>query len=375
MNKTGIITYHSAYNFGSVLQAFATQQTLCDLARPADMINYRMAEQKYYYQRIIHPRYGAKRAVSESVNLLGLSKRRCRALRFENFFTDYLLLTPEVCEPEDVYSQWQQYDTVISGSDQIWNKHSCELNHNEWHYMDPYLLKGFHGHKISYASSVGNMTDEELHRIAPELQQFDALSFRESVTAEKMSTFLRRPVANVLDPTFLLTKDEWIRHMDLQGRRDEKFILAYFLCRPKILAQRLPVLLKLAKNRGCKIRLITPFAYLPLFDKQIEYHIEYGPKEFLNALYNAEEVVTDSYHGTILSVNFGKDFYSLCKAGGAEFRKTDILERLGLADRIISDFSKISDLNLPPVDYSSVYAKLDALRQHSINYLKTALEV
>lgn len=375
MNKTALITYHSAYNFGSVLQAFATQQTLCGLAHPADIINYRMDEQKYYYQRILHPRYGTKRMILESANLLKKAKFHCRALQFESFFSDYLLLTPEMSEPEEVYSQWQQYDTVISGSDQIWNKHSCELHHNEWHYMDPYLLKGFHGRKISYASSICGMTDEELLRITPELRQFDALSFRESVTAEKMSNILNRPVEEVLDPTFLLTRDEWIKHMNLLEQHGEKYILAYFLCGPKRLAQYLPILSKLGKRRGCKIKLITPFAYLPLPDRQVEYHIEYGPIDFLNALYNAEAVITGSYHGTILSVNFGKEIYSICKAGGAEFRKTDILERLGMDDRIIYDVTQISDIELPPIDYSSVYAKLDTLRRHSLNYLKTALEV
>ena len=151
------------------------------------------------------------------------------------------------------------------------------------------------------------------------------------------------------------------------------FLLIFFVGRNNF-AQSLPVLSRLAKKRDCKVKLITPFAYLPYPDRRIEYHPEYGPIEFLEALYNAEAIGTDSYHGTILSVNLGKEFYSICKSGGAEFRKTDILGRLGLQDRIIHDVVMIPELDMPPIDYTDVYAKLDDLRQHSLKYLQTSLK-
>ena len=371
---TGLLTYHSAYNYGSVLQAYATQNALAYLDYPADLINYRMDEQKRFYQVFYRTGFGVKTWIMDLLQTPCNKKRTYRAEKFENFFENYFLLTEELSQPEEVVSHWRQYDTVISGSDQIWNKHSCELEHNDWQYMDPYLLKGFSGRKISYASSVGNMTDIELQRILPELRSFDALSFRESASAEKMDVLLGRPVETVLDPTFLLTKDDWISHLQLQKNDDERYILAYSLGGPKQLLRLLPILLRLSKKRDCKIRVMTPFAYFPYPDKRIEYHPEYGPIEFMDALYNAEAVVTDSYHGTILSVNFGKEFYSICKSGGSEFRKTDILERLDLQDRVVHDATMIPELGLPPIDYKAVNAKLTDMRQHSLNYLQTALK-
>ena len=302
------------------------------------------------------------------------ARRKERAGRYERFFAEYFQLSRKVSEPLEVTEFWNQYDLIVSGSDQIWNKHSCELEHNDWQCMDPYLLKGFNGRKISYASSVGNMTDTELQHILPELQQFDALAFRESVSAGKMAALLGRQVDTVLDPTFLLTKDEWSARFQLRRPSDKRYILVYSLGGPKKIVRLPPILSKLAEKRDCKVKLVTPFAYFPCLDKRIEYHPEYGPVEFLDALNNAEMVVTDSYHGTVLSVNFGKEFYSICKSGGAEFRKTDILNRLGLQDRIIHDAAEIPGLNLPSIDYTAVYAKLDILRQHSLNYLRSALE-
>ena len=370
----GIITYHSAYNFGSVFQAYATQVAVKRIAGEATIINYRMVEQQHFYYPLYRTHYGVKTWAKDRMQLFAHKKRCLRRERFEKFIAEYFTLTQQVREPEEVFELWQNFHIMISGSDQIWNKHSCELEHNEWRYMDPYLLKGFQGRRISYASSVGNMTDMELQSILPELQQFDVLAFRESTSAKKMTTLLDRPVETVLDPTFLLTKDDWIAYLQLQRACKERYILAYFLCGPKKLAQLLPTLLRFAKKRECKVKLLTPFSYIPYPDKRVEYHPEYGPIEFMNALYNAEAVVTDSYHGTILSVNFGKDFYSNCKSGGSEFRKTDILGRLGLQDRIIHDVAIIPKLDMPSIDYTDVYAKLDALRQHSLNYLKTILK-
>ena len=370
----GLITYHSAYNFGSAMQAYATQNTLAYLDHQVDLINYRMEEQYRFYRSLYRTSYGVKTWIKDLFLIPCHNGRLQRIDRFEKFFVDYFTLTSEVKDPEVVAEQCQQYDAIISGSDQIWNKHSCELEHNDWRYMEPYLLKGFNGRKISYASSVGNMTDEELQRILPELRSFDALSFRESSSAEKMTELLSRPVETVLDPTFLLTKDDWISNLKLRKNDNERYILVYSLGGPKQLLKLLPVISKLAKKRDCKAKIVTPFAYLPYPGKHIEYHLEYGPIEFLNALYNAEAVVTDSYHGTVLSVNFGKDFYSVCKSGGSEFRKTDILDRLGLHERIVYDVSTIPELCLSPIDYAAVYDKLDELRQHSLNYLKTALK-
>ena len=369
----GLLTYHSGYNYGSTLQAYATLCQLKKVDSSASIINYRMKEQGRFYCPTCRFDCGVKTAAKDLLQLPVQGKRVQRAQRFEDFFVRYLSMTPRIAEPEEVASQWEQFDAIVSGSDQIWNKHSCELAHVDWRYMDPYLLKDYKGRKISYASSIGDMTDEEIEYILPELRKFDALAFREVTSAEKMAKFLDRPVEAVIDPTFLLKKNDWIDCLQLQRGFDEKYILAYFLCDPKSLLKILPSLVKIAKKRGCRMRIVTPFAYLPFPSKWIEYHPEYGPIEFLNALYNAETIITDSYHGTILSVNFGKDFYSICKSGGVEFRKTDILNRIGLQNRVINNPLMISEHDFVPIHYEAVYAKLDKLRQHSLSYLKSAL--
>lgn len=371
----GILTYHAAYNYGSALQAYATLYQLKKTDPSAVILNYRMKEQDRFYRPTCRFDCGMKVLMKDLLQLPVQREKVQRAQKFEDFFTRSLSVTPRAAEPEDVTEQWKMFDTLVSGSDQIWNKHSCELANNDWHYMDPYLLKAFHGRKVSYASSIGNMTDTELKRILRDIEGFDALSFREEASAKRIERMLDRSVATVLDPTFLLTKNEWVEQLHIPPRK-ERYIFAYFLCGPKKLRWVLSVLSELSTRCHCPVKMAAPFAYLPCTDKRIEYHTEYGPLEFMESLCNAEMVLTDSYHGTILSVNLEKEFYSVCYDGYAEFRKTDILERLGLMDRVIAEESRdegLQSIGRTKIDYAAVRDKLEPLRQHSINYLKTAL--
>ena len=369
----GIITYHSAYNFGSALQAYATQQTLDILGYQTEIINYRMEEQNYYYKKLYRSKYGAKQFIKDLMQFPVHNERIERMAKFERFFTEYMHLSDEFAEPYDAKKMWDKYETVISGSDQIWNKHSFELKRNDWKYMNPYLLEGYSGRKVSYASSVANMTDDELSRIIPYVKKFDSIAMREGESAEKMSALLGRKIPSVLDPTFLLTKEDWIKALDLKKTDEEPYILYYSLGGPKNVSIHKNAIKKLAKKRGCRVKMVTPSALISYPEGNFENHPEYGPVDFLNAVMNAKAVISDSYHGTILSVNFGKDVFSVCRSGGSEFRKTDILKKIGLEDRICTP-DDISGKEFDPIDYTAVYSKLDDLKGQSLDYLKNALE-
>lgn len=134
--KLGIITYHSAYNYGSVFQAYALQQYLVNQFPGCQikMINYRLEKQKEYY-KIVRFQFGKMALIKDILQLPILNKRITRSQKFENFINEKFLLTSEYTEPEEVYDIYSDFDIIISGSDQIWNKHSCELHTNEWKYI------------------------------------------------------------------------------------------------------------------------------------------------------------------------------------------------------------------------------------------------
>ena len=169
--KIGIITYHSAYNFGSVLQAYATQKILETLGYEATILNYRMKSQYEYYS-IIHIKQGLKSFLKDLLHIPQIKQYIARKNRFEKFISS-LNLTHEFAEPDEAKHFENQFDIFISGSDQIWNKHSNELDSVDWSYMDPYLLTFTNKKKISYASSIVNMTSDELKMIASKIAVFD----------------------------------------------------------------------------------------------------------------------------------------------------------------------------------------------------------
>lgn len=335
------------------------------------ILNYRMREQKKFYA-MYRTEYGLKAFIYDLMQLPLHKKRLLRAKRYEDFMTTYMNLSPEFSEPDEANSIWGEYDILISGSDQIWNKHSCELERNEWKYMNPYLLDGFKGKKISYASSIANMTEEDLQVIKEKISSFNCLSVREKQSAATLAELSHKEVFHVCDPTFLLSREEWISLLGLK-KPSGKYIVYYSLGGLKKYKKAVNVLLPLAKKMKCKLKVINPFSYFPYMDANLEVCADYGPKEFMESIYGAELVVTDSYHGTILSLNFKKNVYSICGKQGSEFRKTDVLGLLGLEDRIISDVSDLAEIDLKNTNYSNADSQIDKLRKCGKEYLATTI--
>lgn len=372
--RVGLITYHSAYNFGSVLQAYATQTVVEEIVGNCEIINYRTEEQKRVYSIFVWSK-GWRFLISLVNNILILTKldeRKKRVSSYETLFGQIFNLSEECSEPDEVYRLWDKYDLIISGSDQIWNKHSKELHYISWDYMMPYLLNGYKGRKISYASSIAHMNEEEIKRILPYIQEFEAISFREKSSAQKIAGLINKKVDNVLDPTFLLNKEEWIKRFNLSSIKGDKYILFYALNRRRDTKNILPIIEEYSRKIGVKIKMITPLGFFRK-TKNIEMLEEVGPVDFLNLIYNAESVITDSYHGTILSVNFQKDVFSICGRNASDFRKTDILERIGLQDRVINDIRDLLDREFDSIDYEKVGEAVLLLKEHSMYYLRSSL--
>ncbi len=369
--KIGLLTYHSAYNFGSVLQAYATQFFVTDNFPKVnfELINYRMKEQKDYYA-LIRKKYGVKTFLRDVFQFPIYKKRKKRVERFEEFINNRFMLTDEYSEPEQIMKIWNRYSVLISGSDQIWNKHSCELHRNDWKYMIPYLLRTYRGKKISYASSFGNMSDDEIDCIVDDIRLFDNIAMRESHSAKCLGYKLNKNIANVLDPTFLLNKEDWIKVFNLK-RTNEKYIFYYSLsrdCQQSI--QTLKEVITFAKRKKCKLKVITPYMYLyENIYKNVENCGDMGPIEFLDCIYNATAVITDSFHGTVLSVNFEKDLYTIEITKGSDLRTTDILKSLGISHRLLYTSEELNTCEHDKIDYKKVEKKLNILREKSKLYL------
>lgn len=371
MQKIGIITYHSAYNFGSMLQATATEQIVEQITKSqVQIINYRMQEQKNIYA--LYQKGGIKAQLKNALIYLDRKRRKKRENNFELFMKRYMTLSDEVNTPEEVYNLFQNYDILVSGSDQIWNKHSNELENNSWDFMYPYLGKNFTGIKISYASSISNMTDTELNKISADIGEFNYVSAREKSGADRLSNLIHKNVVRVLDPTLLINKEQWSKLLNLNSiQKNNNYILYYSLTGTKTFQRNKEMLKRIAADNNCKVVVISPTLTLQKSSNIFRFHPEVGPKGFLEYLQGALCVITDSFHGTALSVNFHKNFYILNNNGNTDFRKTELLESLGLEDRIVTDNDALQTIT--EIDYSSSDVKLSKLKDISLKYLREAL--
>lgn len=363
--KIGIITYHAAYNFGSMLQAYATQEALRKLGHEVVVLNYRMPSQKRFYKEY-RTEYGKLNFLQDILQFPMHKEKKIRKNRYEEFLNKFFVLSDEFNEPEEMKAYCEDLDVIISGSDQIWNSKSCEFVNCDVRYMRPYLLDGFEGKKISYASSIGHMDDVTLKWITPFIEKFNYISVREQTSKDRLGQLIEKPIERVLDPTFLLNREEWINRLGLKREESTSYLLFYSLKRfngNRILKD----VINFARKKNLAVKYVMPFSYYPDVGNDVDNCESYGPIEFMNAIYNADLVITDSYHGTILSLNLNRNVYSLCYENGAEFRKTEILERMRLEDRIVGSVGDIMMNNV--IEFDLVNERIDTERTESYEYL------
>ena len=213
MKQIGIMTYHAAHNFGSVLQAYATQKLLNELGYSNEIINYRLPNQKEYYNKLYSTRFGYKEFLRRLIRFDETDSRKLRIDKFEDFIHRKLVLT------ETEYNNYLElrnanfsYPVLLAGSDQIWNEH-CRAEY----WTEPresilgyYLAIGnAAAARISFSSSFGGMKKDEIEKYLNYLEKFQSISIRESEGAELLSSMLGRTVYNTLDPTLMLNSEGW----------------------------------------------------------------------------------------------------------------------------------------------------------------------
>ena len=369
--NVGIITYHSAYNFGSVLQAYATERAIESLGYHAKILNYRMQSQYDYYS-MLHTNRGVKGFIKDLLHLPQMGQYLQRKRRFEAFISQ-MNLTEEFREPDEARVYSTAFDVFVSGSDQIWNKHSNELNSVDWKYMDPYLLTFTSKEKVSYASSIVNMTTEELKKIADKIKEFDSVSFREPESCNRLLQTVGIQSHFVLDPTLLLRRQDWETVTgELPAEvKDKRYILYYALEGVKKTNAIMPELRQFTERRDCALVMITPLSF-SMNGKNVYNMIGAGPAEFLSLICHAELVLTNSYHGTLFSINLGVPFYTLRSSDSKDNRIPSILSLLKLENRIVTSLNDIPD-GISKVNFGEALNYREIYRDKSILYLKKAI--
>lgn len=335
-------TYH---NYGSLLQAFATQRVLKDHGYEITLINY-LTEKKdvIRYQKKTLP-FVVKKVNSKLLTIIvnkkmgKVSEKYREELQnkeksFQNFIKNELPLSKKYNRNELINNFNENYDAYVVGSDQIWSPKFLDGSF----FLD-YIKNG--NNKISYAPSFGvtELPNEVVDIIKPWINQFNHISIREIAGKKILKDNFDIDAQVVMDPTFLLSKEDWSLYIKDIDEND--YIFCYFLSNNDYYWE---IVKKIEKELNKKV------VVLPnnLNDYQSGYKLKINvdPFDFLSFIKGASFVLTDSFHGTVFSTIFEKDFYTLSRfpdseKGSENSRIESILEILHLKDRYVKWDKKI----------------------------------
>lgn len=387
--KTATVTWISYNNYGTLLQAYALQKQVELLGHENVILND---------SQILKDYFAAKRKSAPSAKPAPAAVRETKVQRLLRILGDpgalprLLLARTDPARYAFPYEGSQKacldfkkealnirddvstgdldrlngdYDAFIAGSDQVWSVFDSIFN--PYYYLD-FARK----RKIAYAPCMGTdkIPDATARTLRSLLADFSAVSVRENVSAKQLSQITGRDVAWVCDPTLLHDRHFWSDFTADVPVPKGKYLLCYFLESKPWYFDRAKAL---AKQLGLKIKLI-PSRWEHL---RSEYVITdaVGPREFVSAFLHADYVLTDSYHGSIFSLIFEKNFQYLLRfapddPASQNIRIQSLFDRLGLHDRIVTENAEMARTHR---DHGLIQERMAQFREESLEYLKQSL--
>ena len=355
--KIGILTQPLHNNYGGLLQNFALQQVLKRLGHEPKTIDF--------VGRVSFTRYLL--SICKQL-LISVLKRRRPQIRpyvaiqtFRNpimaeFVNNHIDRTRIVHSYTKEIINEEPFDVVITGSDQVWRPIYNKYIEDMYLKFVPDSIK-----KIAYAASFGVDTWEynsrQTRRCAKYAKRLDAISVRESTGVALCKDYLGVDATCVLDPTILVGADAY--KPLLKGKNSPDYLFTYIL---DITPEKQSYVESIAKSKGLK-------AIIKSADKNATLSVE----DWLSMIANSSMVVTDSFHGTVFSILFHRDFYSIVNIARGGTRFASLLSPLGLEHRM-GDVSQFTLTEPSPIDWIQVDHILDKHRQDSMNFLTNALK-
>lgn len=384
--KVGILTFIHTKNFGANLQCFALQHKLLSMGYDAEVINlYRPKDKGYIPCKEDNERFSpiftykslkdykskfnkfAARLISSLKYALSSKKQDQESTNgFDHFQQKYIKFS-ENCYRNftQLYNEFphQLYSHLVVGSDQVWN-YSSDFS------KEPFFLTFTDSpKKISYAASVGH--DSIPEKIAPLLRKwlesFSAISVREKTSVSVVEKLTNKDIDSVIDPTLLITKDQWLQAFSIKKESNQTFVLVYML---SVSESTLKLATDIANKIGCGVKIITnrPLLTTP---SGCEVLRNENPKSFVELYCKASFVVTNSFHGTAFAINFNIPFVTMDKQSARlNIRKGDLLKLLHLENRNLFEGDSYDIDNIMSCDFTEANNILESERKKADLFIK-----
>lgn len=369
--KVGIITFHASHNYGSMLQAYALQQTILAIGLDCEIINFRTRIQVEHFKPPFM-RGTIPGKIKRFIQYLPYCYSLFRKYElFEDFLAyNYKLSDKEFSSLPELCESNLPYDVIISGSDQIWNTYCFDF---DWAYFLPFAKSV---RKVAYAPSLGptpfhSIKREMEQRIKSLLEVYDAISVRDCRAQKELEKLTGIGYPIMMDPTLLLPIQNWQEMAGNSPIVKEKYIFLYTPWYEKpvfdaamIISKKLgvPVIVsQLYDNRKCNSWIVY---------NTFKTYISTGPKEFLNLCKFATCTVGASFHVAVFSILFNTPFYAV--DGMEDSRVAELLEMTGLESRVWNSCQPPAEISLN-LDFSPAMNVIKYRRHDCIEWLRKEL--
>lgn len=367
--KVDVITRHSVPNYGSLLQAYATQSVIEELGCKAEIINYTRYDERYknLVKSLLKGKIWDNNFVMRTIYKIIQTPNYARMYtKFEKYRKDFLKESKlEYGSLKELKENIPHADVYCSGSDQIWGKIGT-VEYDESYFLK--FVKDKTKKCIAYSSSFGKeKLDENLEKnLSKLLDNYSEILVREDTAKYILKKHGFNNVEQVLDPTLLLTKKQWEILANRVENKYKKYVLVYQLHDNKNFNKYAK---EFSKKTGLKLLRISPSIYhITRSGKLIYLPNQY---EFLSLFKNAEYILTDSFHATVFSIIFNRKFIDVLPEKTST-RIVSLLKLVGLQERILNDYNDFSFVN-KEINFVDCNKILEQERKRSINLFKNAI--
>ncbi|MBR4623629.1 MAG: polysaccharide pyruvyl transferase family protein [Clostridia bacterium] len=373
-------------DYGGMLQAYASFRKIRDLGYQPEAINnnalssdIKKRKMKYFAQNIFDPSIVKEKSqivfkkIRQKLNGQLRENLGKRYAAFDRFYQQKFTVSKEYESWDALTEGCHGYRAVVVGSDQLWLPSNIAGDYYTLSFV-PDDVK-----KIAYATSFGvsKIAKGQEDKAKAFLSRIEYLSAREESGQKIIKDHTGRDVPLVCDPALLLTAEEWDEEANVKRLLEEPYIFCYFMGNNPWQRQ---FVTSLKKITGCKV---VALLHLDQYIKSDEEYVDYapydvGPADFISLVKNADYVCTDSFHGSVFSIIYGRKFFTFKRFSenatlSTNSRIDTLLGRMGLQSRLVKESCTVEDMLSREIDQVAVQRKLIEFRKESLRYLIEAL--
>mgnify|MGYP003482976686 FL=1 len=375
--KIGILTLRLHNNYGGILQAYALQKVLQQMGHDVTLIDksrfiklpfFSFSRYYLYFKRLI------LKIISDRSLPVRWDKKRNEDMAIMSTNTyPFILKHIKRIEANDNYSNIKQddFDAFVVGSDQVWRPMYFGQKIIPCAYLS--FAKEWNVKRISYAASFGTedweYTEEQTAECKELIRLFDAVSVRESSAVELCKKHFDTSAMHVLDPTMLLDASDYIKLFEEANTpQSPGSLMCYILDENKEKQEVVSCI-----EQTLHLKSFSVNSKYEVADAPLEERIQPPVETWLRGFYDADFVITDSFHACVFSILFEKPFIVYGNKDRGMARFNSLLSIFGLENRLITNSDDALRIINEPIDWKNVNAKKKEWQEKSFTFLENNL--